>query len=169
MAGTKLDSSADVYQGQLFAFIGEAPIAFASSATLEVSVEEIDISNKMMGSWAGSLAGKRSYTLSSESLITRKEGAMSYDTLLKKMIEGAPIDFFFGDAASSDKDNFGGTFTPDKTKINYTGKVLITSLSVTSEAGQIAKCSASFKGFGALVPIEGSPVSANSASAPAKA
>ena len=94
---------------------------------------------------------------------------MSYDTLLKKMIEGAPIDFFFGDAASSDKDNFGGTFTPDKTKINYTGKVLITSLSVTSEAGQIAKCSASFKGFGALVPIEGSPVSVNSASAPAKA
>ena len=77
MAGTKLDSSADVYQGQLFAFIGEAPIAFASSATLEVSVEEIDISNKMMGSWAGSLAGKRSYTLSSESLITRKIGRAS--------------------------------------------------------------------------------------------
>lgn len=162
MTGAKLNSSTDIYQGQLFAFIGEDPVAFASSASLEVSVEEIDISNKMMGAWAGALAGKRSYSISSESFITRVKGAMSYDTLLEKMIAGDPIDFFFGEAASTDKDNFGGTFTPDKAKINYTGKVLITSLTITSEAGQIAKCSASFKGVGALVPVAGTaPAPAN--------
>lgn len=156
MSGTKLDSRTDIYRGQLFVFVGELPIAFASTATLEVTTEEVDISNKMMGDWTGSLPGKKSYTVTSESFITRKEGEMSYDTLLATQIEGTTLKFFFGEATSADKDNFGGTFTPDKTQMNYTGEVMITSLSVTSEAGQIATCSVSFKGIGGLVQVEGS-------------
>lgn len=155
MAGVKLDSRQDVYRGELFVFVGDQPIAFASTATLEVTTEEIDISNKMMGDWSGSLPGKKSYTVSSESLITRKEGAMSYDTLLAKQIAGETLSFFFGEATAADKDNFGGTFTQDKTKMNYTGEVMITSMSVTSEAGQIAKCSSSFKGIGGLSQVKG--------------
>lgn len=157
MAATKLDSRKDIYRGELFVFVGDQPIAFASTATLEVTTEEIDISNKMMGDWAGSLPGKKSYTVSSESLMTRKEGSMSYDTLLAKQIAGETLSFFFGEAAVADKDNFGGTFTQDKTKMNYTGEVMITSMSLTSEAGQIAKCSSSFKGIGGLSQVEGTP------------
>lgn len=155
MAGVKLDSRQDIYRGELFVFVGDQPIAFASTATLEVTTEEIDISNKMMGDWSGSLPGKKSYTVSSESLITRKEGAMSYDTLLAKQIAGETLTFYFGEASAVDKDNFGGTFTQDKTKMNYTGEVMITSMSVTSEAGQIAKCSSSFKGIGGLSQVKG--------------
>lgn len=155
MAATKLDSRKDIYRGELFVFVGEQPIAFASTATLEVTTEEIDISNKMMGDWAGSLPGKKSYTVSSESLMTRKDGAMSYDTLLAKQIAGETLSFFFGEATAADKDNFGGTFNQDKTKMNYTGEVMITSMSLTSEAGQIAKCSSSFKGIGGLSQVEG--------------
>ena len=118
---TKLDSSKDIYRGELMLFIGDEPIAFASSCGLDVSTEEIDISNKMMGDWAGSLPGKKSFTLSSESLLTRKEGAMSFDTLLSKQIAG---------------------------------EVIITSLSIKSDNGQIVSCSASFKGIGALAPVE---------------
>lgn len=157
MAVSKLDSRKDIYRGELFVFVGDQPIAFASTATLEVTTEEIDISNKMMGDWAGSLPGKKSYTVSSESLMTRKEGAMSYDTLLAKQIAGETLSFQFGEATAADKDNFGGTFTPDKTKMNYTGEVMITSMSITSEAGQIAKCSSSFKGIGGLSQVEGTP------------
>lgn len=51
MAGTKLDSRNDIYRGDLFVFVGGQPIAFASNATLEVTTEEIDISNKMLGDW----------------------------------------------------------------------------------------------------------------------
>jgi hypothetical protein len=155
MEATKLDSRKDIYRGELFVFVGEQPIAFASTATLEVTTEEIDISNKMMGDWAGSLPGKKSYTVSSESLMTRKDGAMSYDTLLAKQIAGETLSFFFGEATAADKDNFGGTFNQDKTKMNYTGEVMITSMSLTSEAGQIAKCSSSFKGIGGLSQVEG--------------
>lgn len=89
----KLDSSKDIYRGELFVFAkpdgseSDEPLAFATTATLEITTEEVDISNKMMGGWAGSLPGKKSYTVSSEALITRKEGALSYDTLLKAQIE----------------------------------------------------------------------------------
>lgn len=155
MAGTKLDSRTDIYRGELFVFVGDQPIAFASTATLEITTEEIDISNKMMGSWSGSLPGKKSYTISSESLVTRKEGTMSFDTLLAKQIASETLNFYFGEASSTDKDNFGGTFDKDTKKMNYTGEVMITSLSVTSEAGQIAKCSSSFKGIGGLAQVAG--------------
>ena len=158
MAEKKLDSSQDIHRGELFLFIGEDPIAFASSAALDISTEEIDISNKMMGDWAGSLPGKKSYTISSESLLTRKEGAMSYDTLLAKQIAGELLDFHFGSAKAADQDNFGGTFTKDTAQKSYTGKVMITSLSLKSDNGQIASCSVSFKGVGALKPVEAVPV-----------
>ena len=159
MADKKLDSSEDILKGELMLFIGEDPIAFGTSAGLDISTEELDISNKMMGDWAGSLAGKKSFTISSESLLTRKKGVMSFDTLLDMQIKGDPLDFFFGSADSADKDNFGGTFTPDKTQKNYTGKVIITSLSIKSDNGQIVSVSASFKGVGALKPVEGTAVS----------
>ncbi|MFV0586615.1 phage tail tube protein [Bacteroides reticulotermitis] len=157
MADKKLDSSTDIYRGELMIFSGDDPIAFAKNATLEVTTEEIDISNKMMGNWAGSLPGKSSYTASSEALLTRKVGALSYDALLKKQIAGELLDFFFGEAKAADKNNFGGTFEKDETKVNFTGKVMITSLSITSENGQIASCSVSLKGVGALEPQEAVP------------
>lgn len=154
MADKKLDSSKDIFRGELMLFIGEDPVAFGSSAGLDISTEELDISNKMMGNWAGSLAGKMSFTISSESLLTRKEGALSFDTLLEKQIAGDPLDFFFGSAKASDQDNFGGTFEKDDKQVNYTGKVIITSLSIKSDNGQIVSVSASFKGVGALTPVK---------------
>ena len=36
MAGTKLDSRTDIYRGELFVFVGDQPIAFASTATLRL-------------------------------------------------------------------------------------------------------------------------------------
>lgn len=81
---------------------------------------------------------------------------MSFDTLLAKQIASETLSFYFGEASSTDKDNFGGTFDKDTKKMNYTGEVMITSLSVTSEAGQIAKCSSSFKGIGGLAQVAGS-------------
>lgn len=157
MAGTKLDSRTDIYRGQLFVLVGELPIAFASSASLEVTTEEVDISNKMMGDWAGSLPGKKSYTVSSESFITRKDGEMSFDKLMEHVISGETLNFFFGDAKAEDQDNFGGTFAKDTTQVNYTGEVMITSISVSSEAGSIAKCSVSFKGIGGLKKVNAVP------------
>lgn len=157
MAGVKLDSRKDIYRGQLFVFAGGQPVAFASTATLEVTTEEVDISNKWMGDWSGSLPGKKSYTASTESLLTYKEGAMGYSALLSKQIAGETLEFKFGSAKAADQDNFGGTMELDATQISYEGEVMITSLSITSETGQIAKCSTSFKGIGGLKEVAGTP------------
>ena len=169
VTGGKLDSRRDIYRGQLFLFLDDLPVAFAKTATLEVTTEEVDITNKMMGDWSGSLPGRKSYTISSESLITRKElgeageatGAdkleMSFDRLLKAQIDGRTLSFKMGKAKAEDKDNFGGTFKLDTTEINYTGEVMITSLSVTSESGNIATLSASFKGIGGLSQVDATP------------
>lgn len=155
MVPIKHDSEKDIVRGQLFLFLDGAPVAFASSANLDISTEEIDISNKMMGDWAASLPGKKSFTVSSESLLTRLTGAVSFDLLLDKQIKGETFDFCFGDALISEETNLGGKFDIDTTKINYKGKVMITSLSLKSDNGQIASCSSSFKGIGALEPVKG--------------
>lgn len=152
MAAVKHDANTDLVRGQLFLFVDDQPIAFASSCSLEVSADEIDISNKMMGDWAASLPGKKSYTLSSESLLTRLQGAMSFDALLQKMIDSETLTFFFGETTVTGQTNTGGTFEKDTAKKNYTGTVMITSLSLKSDNGAIASCSASFKGVGALAP-----------------
>lgn len=153
----KLDSSVDPYRGEMHIFIGESPLAFATTATMEVSTEELDISNKMLGSWTASSPGRKSFTASSEALITHKTGEMSFDTLLAAQIAGTLLDFTFSAASAADQDQFGGTFTKDTTHPSYSGKVMITSLTMKSDNGQIATCSVSLKGIGGLVPIAAVP------------
>ena len=102
MAATKLDSRQDIFRGQLFLFDSEGnPLAFATTATLEVTTEEIDISNKMMGGWSGSLPGRKSYTLSTESLVTKKAGAFSLETLLNAQLTDATLGFQLAEATST--------------------------------------------------------------------
>lgn len=155
MAGTplKYDSNKDIERGQLFLFLNDIPLAFCSSCSLEVSVEEVDTSNKMCGDWAAALPGKKSYTISAESLLTRLEGAMSFDTLLEKVSTGETLSFFFGSATKTEETATGGKFDKDMTKKSYKGTVMITSLSLKSDNGQIASSSAAFKGVGGLEPV----------------
>ena len=155
MAAVKLDSSVDVLKGPLMLFIEDNPLAFEKSSKLSMTADELDVSNKMMGDWAGSLSGKKSFSFSSDALTTKKTGACSYDTLMDAWIAGTPLNFKFAPGASTDKDAFGGTFTPDATQKSYTGKVIVTSLEITSEAGALVTCSATLKGVGALVPVAG--------------
>lgn len=156
MAATpiKHDSNDNIYRGQLFIFLDDAPLAFCSDCSLELTAEEVDVSNKMCaGNWGMSLPGKKTFTASAESLLTHLQGAMSFDTMLKKFIAGDTLDFFFGDAKATEQTETGGKFEKDTAKPNYTGKIMITSLSLKSTNGQIASSSASFKGVGALTPV----------------
>lgn len=151
----KHDANTDIFRGQLFLFLTGLPLAFAKSASMQVAVAEIDASNKMMGDWETPFPGNKSFTISSESLLSRKTGQLSYDTLLDKVIKGETLDFFFGEAIKTEESNTGGKFEPDTTKKNYTGKVMITSLDLQSDNGDLASCSVSLKGVGALVPKDG--------------
>jgi TP901-1 family phage major tail protein len=156
MPPIKHDSNTDIFRGQLFLFVEGNPIAFGTNATLNITTEEVDISNKMMsGNWKGSLPGQKSFSITSESLLTRKEGQYSFDKLLDKQIKDETFDFFMGEAKVTEQTPTGGKFEPDTTKKYYTGTVMITSLELTSEVNNIATYSASFTGIGALV--QGTP------------
>lgn len=158
MTPIKHDSNADIFRGQLFIFVGENPIAFGTNATMNITTEEIDVTNKMMsGGWKGSLPGQKSFAITSESLLTQKEGLYSFDTLLNKQINDETLEFYMGESKVTEQTNVGGKFELDKTKKYYTGQVMITSLDLTSEVNGIANCSASFTGIGALVPGEITP------------
>lgn len=151
MAAVKHDSNTDIFRGQLFLFIGENPIAYGTSATMQISTAEIDISNKMLGDhWKGSLPGQKSFTISSDSLVTRATGQVSFDTLLAKQLADETIEFFIGEASVTEQTATGGKFALDTTKPHYTGTVMITSLEIKSETNGLATCTTSLAGVGAL-------------------
>lgn len=151
MAAVKHDSNTDIFRGQLFVFVKDSPIAYGKDATLNITTEEIDVSNKMMsGGWKGALPGKKSFSVTSESLLTQAADQESFPSLLKKQINDETFTFVIGEAKVTNQTATGGQFELDKSKPYYTGTIMITSLDVKSTDGDIATCSASFTGIGAL-------------------
>ena len=151
MPPIKHDSNTDIFRGQLFIFIEENPIAYGKDATLNITTDEIDVSNKMMsGGWKGSLPGNKSFSVTSESLMTNAQGQVSFNALLNHQIKDKTLTFVIGEAKVTDPTPTGGEFEIDKSKPFYTGTIMITSLDVKSTDGDIATCSASFTGVGAL-------------------
>lgn len=151
------DASTDILRGQLWLFIGGVPLAFCSSATLEISTDTIDASNKMTGNWNVAFPGKKSFTISTSSMITQKEGAVSAKTLADAQINDTLLDFTFGECVATDQTAWGGSFALDTTKPAYSGKVMVTQTSIKSEAGALATCDGSFTGVGALTPVAAVP------------
>ena len=151
----KFDSNKDVIRGSLFLFLDGQPLAFEKTSTLNLSADSIDTSNKMCGNWASSSPGKRSFSISSEMLITRLKGAYSYDTLVKAFSEGTYLPFVFGSAKVTEETNVGGKFEIDETKQHYKGSVWINSLDLTSNSGELCTASAAFTGNGALETVPG--------------
>ena len=54
-------------------------VGYATSASLEVSSDEIDASNKMSPRWKMAIQGGASYTISADALYTKNKGVISFD------------------------------------------------------------------------------------------
>ena len=63
--------------GKLMVSIGGEPIAFATSAKLNTTTDMIDTTSQMSGDWKEEVPGVKSFTVSSEALLSRKTGAVS--------------------------------------------------------------------------------------------
>ena len=129
----------------LFIFVDDMPLAFAQSANLSFSADSIDTSNKMSPIWVSNLQGKLSYTITSDALITKKEGAMSFDTLLDKATKREPVNFVFGKASED------GTFSLAEGW--YEGTAIITALDINSENNAVASMSVTLTGSGELKKV----------------
>jgi predicted secreted protein len=135
-----------IYGDKLMLFITDGsstlPIAFGTSCSLEISADTIDTSNKMSGNWKEFLTGQLGFTISSESMMSLTTGHLSLTKLMALMESRTPISFAFSKTAGSPEFGENGQL--------YSGKAIITSLSMTAEKGNIATCSCSMQGTGPI-------------------
>ncbi len=145
MSNTTYDASTDGITGEvLMIFVNGLPIAFGTSCGLDLSADSIDTANKMSGNWKESLAGQLGYSISSDSLLSKKAGHMSFKTLKSLMVERKPIEFTLGEALKEEDNSF------TKGAEWYKGKAFITALSMKADNGAVCTSSITLTGSAAL-------------------
>lgn len=144
----------------LMLFMGGKSIAFATSHTLELSLDTREISTKDNGGkWSEVEAGIISWTMQSENLVGNPGEGKGYDDLVDAMIARQPVDVVF--ALEGDSTNYDGgkldavpsTGWKPKTGNGRKGKALITSVSLNAPNGEYATMSISLTGVGALEKV----------------
>lgn len=147
-------------QGQnIMIFAGGKSIAFATSHTLEVSGETIDISTKDNGGgeWSASQMGKLDWTCSSENLVGDPRSGLGYDELFEMMIKKEPVDIVFAlkSNVSANGEEYEAPADGWSPKANdgHKGKAFITSLSLNAPNAANSTMSVTFTGTGALAKV----------------
>lgn len=155
MAGIVYNTNQDIeLTGKLMLKLGDEPMAFGTTAKLTMQTDMVDTTNMMSGDWKDEVPGLKSFTVSSDALLTHKTGAVSADTLIAKQIADELIPFVFGTFKRSGDETAGYTFALDTTKPSYKGNIRITSLEMTGEAStKLVKYSMSANGSGPLTQV----------------
>lgn len=120
-------------------------VAYATSVNVSISSDSIDTSNKMSPRWAMFLAGSASYEVSTEALYTRNDAVIGYDWLMEKMVAGDAVTWKIGTKVATEND-----YSLDTSKPYYSGKAVITSLSLSAGNNEVASASATLTGTGAI-------------------
>ena len=98
------DHQKDTIKGdKVFLFIDDVPIAFGTSATLDLGIDTIDASSNMSGQWKSAVSGQLNWKISSDSLLSRKSGHLSFDTLLEMQRQGTAINIVWASVGSDFK------------------------------------------------------------------
>lgn len=121
-----------------------APVAYSTSCSLNISSDSIDTSNKMSGVWASALAGKLSWTISTEALMSYDSTGYGY--FFDKLVARTPFLIKFGQI----KDISTSDFDMDIKKTYYTGQAYCNSCNLTADNGGVCTMSIEFTGDGAL-------------------
>ena len=115
-------------------------IAKATSFSLQVDKEEIEISHLQSGGWKEAIGGKMSWSVSADAFVTRgavTSGETDYHALmLELMDDDIPAEIILTSNVTGDK--------------FYSGKALITSISQSGSTGEVLTYSVSFSGNGPL-------------------
>ena len=157
MATTTYSEAKDLRKGEeLMIFLGDKPVAYTTSHTLDVSVDTQDVSSKMSGDYDSSMPGKIAWELSIEALTSMTAGHESKNALMVALTKRVPIHIeactvVRGTTAT------GKTFT--KGQVNYQGDCIITKLNEKSSHGEYETFSATLKGSGPLCGSDGKPLS----------
>lgn len=137
---------------QLF-YNGNA-FAWATSHTLTLTGNTVDIATKDHGNWAASEIGNISWEITSENLYSDDD----YDTLFDLMVQKEPIDVVFAKVSNYDPNGLtraGGNVSAwTYSQTNYrTGKAVISSLTANANTGENATYSLTLTGAGPLTKV----------------
>lgn len=151
---------------QLFIGSGETAntLACATSLSVNVNADSIDVSCKDTGKFGASIAGKISWDISTDCLFVTEDvsgGTKSnYAELMKALIDGTPLlatwstvaNFDTANAAGGDSDGhvFNKTTKAEDAKDLFYGTVVLTSVSLTADNGSLSTYSVSMQGKGAI-------------------
>lgn len=147
--------------GDLMLFLNGHSIAFATSHSLSISAETSETTNKdIRGGWTSSKVKKLSWTCNTENLYADEGSGTTFEDLFDLMTAKTEITAIFGlksQGANADVPNTGWTPTTPLTDntINYTGKVIITSLEINAPDDDNATFTCEFTGCGALTKDDG--------------
>lgn len=128
-------------------------LALSTSSSLEISQDLVEVSNKDAGGgkWTASQGGKLSWSMSSENLFSTEPEGLGYENLFKLMTDQAEVTVVFGlEKTYKNKSAVPkGGWLPSTSGI-YSGKALITSLSLSAPVDDNATYSVELQGIGEL-------------------
>lgn len=139
---------------ELMVFKGGSALAYATSHTLTITGNTIDIASKDNGYWGSSDIGNITWEMSTENLYTDSD----YDALFTAMVNKTPVTLVFAKAGNYDVNGLaseGGSVQAWTSTGGYTGSAVITSLTVNANTGENATYSATFTGKGAITKVSG--------------
>lgn len=138
---------------ELQLWVSGETLGCATSCSVDISSDDIDVSCKDTGKWGATKRGKMSWTISSDCLFA----VADYTKLVDAMIAGTYVNVEFGTV-----ENYSGATAPDaeghvvpeggwtnKGDLYY-GVATISSINLTADNGALATYSVTLNGVGAL-------------------
>ena len=107
------------------------------NASVEMSSETIDTTNKTSGAWTSKIAGLKSWTVDCDGVFFVDDAG--YKAAIQAFNEGTEVTVLMADSTKS---------------VGYTGKAIITSISIDAPYEDTMTYSVSFEGTGALAEVE---------------
>ena len=146
-----MSKSTIVKGDELMLFKDNKSLAYATSHTLSITGNTVDISSKDHGYWGASEIGNITWEITSENLYVDSE----FDNLFTAMVAKSPITVTFGHADNYNANGLGDSSTnwipyASVGAKYYQGPAIITSLQANANTGENATYSITLTGNGAL-------------------
>lgn len=161
---TKFNSVENISPAQRMLFVSTSAvpvsasdaIAYTTAAGISFSADDIDISNKMDGNWGRTKKGKKTAELSVDALCAKKSAQYKGETeLFDAWKAGTALYFRYSFITVTENADGSTDVNLDTTKPSYTGRLLISSLDLTSENGDVCKYSTSANSQGKVTRVPG--------------
>ena len=144
---------ANIMGEQIQLFLSGKTLACATSCSVNISSDDIDVSCKDSAGFNSSIPGRITWTASSDNLFVLDEFDKLVDAMLNKTVltlAFATVGNWSSKTAPDEEGHVVPTGGWTSSNDMYTGQVTISSIDLTADNGSVATYSVQFNGHGAL-------------------